>query len=124
MTTSFNFHDCALKRLESDAMAAQVAEHLANGGTVTVVPGYAPKARPVSHLSKNVQRQQVSEQTNRNKILQAVRSGYDTDASISAATGLSRETVRRHLEHLKACHKVAMQHVKGNKRSWSAEHTA
>ncbi|WP_026470082.1 response regulator transcription factor [Alkanindiges illinoisensis] len=80
-------HDCALKRLESDALAAQVAEHLAHGGTVTVVPGYAPKPRPVSYMSKNVQQSitKKDEKTRQMKVLELVKKGLSNSGDIANA---------------------------------------
>lgn len=120
MSISFNFHDCAAKRLESDAIAAQVAEHLAKGGTVTVVAGYAPKARPVSHLSKNVQQSINEHRDNRIKVLKALAAGHDTIADIRIASGLSHAGTHRHLNQLLALGKVKMTR-QGNKRTWALE---
>lgn len=123
MTHSFNLHDCALKRLESDAMAAQVAEHLANGGTVKTVPGYAPKPRPVSHMSKNVQQSIAEHQTNREKVLKALVEGHNTIASVRIVAGLSHSGTHLHLNQLQALGKVKMERH-GNKRIWVMEDAA
>jgi DNA-binding NarL/FixJ family response regulator len=87
MTTSFNLHDCAAKRLESDALAAQVAEHLANGGTVKTVPGYAPKPRPMGQLSKNVRLavEKKDEKTRQMKVLELVKKGLSNSGDIADA---------------------------------------
>lgn len=123
MTHSFNFHDCAAKRLESDALAAQVAEHLANGGTVKTVPGYAPKPRPVSYMSKNVQQSIAEHQTNRGKVLKAVADGHNTIADVRIAAELSHSATHLHLNQLQALGKVRMERH-GNKRIWIMEATA
>lgn len=120
MTHSFNLHDCAQKRLESDALAAQVAEHLANGGTLKTVPGYAPKPRPVSYMSKNVQQHINKEQANRNSVLQAIINGYSTASEIRAAVCLSHAATAHHLACLMASRKVKVLR-QGNKRIWVLE---
>lgn len=118
MTTSFNLHDCAAKRLESDAMAAQLAEHLANGGTVTVVPGYAPKARP-AHFNFVVSKRQEHQA----QVLQYVKNGADSIASIAAKSGLSIAIVSQTLNALLRQRRVVMTRF-GNKRIWNMEDAA
>lgn len=119
MTTLF-LHDCAAKRLESDALAAQVAEHIANGGKVTVVSGYVPKARPVGHMSKNVQKSIAEHQSNRGKVLKALAAGHNTIASVRIDAELSHATTTRHLNRLLVSGKVRMERH-GNKRIWVME---
>lgn len=87
MTTSFNLHDCAAKQAESAKLAAQLAEHLANGGTVTVVKGYVPKPRPVSYMSKNVQKSitKKDEKTRQMKVLELVKKGLSNSGDIADA---------------------------------------
>lgn len=111
-------HDCALKRLESAALAAQVAEHIANGGKVIVVSGYVPKARPVSRMTENIKRQINQERINRENVLKAVASGHSIATDIRLAVGISHAATARHLNRLLLSGKVRMVR-QGNKHIWS-----
>ena len=116
MTHSLNYHDCAAKQRERDAIASMMTDYLAKN-EVRVIKGYTPKLRTSTH-SSNV-KQAINSAEHKRAAISAALTKPSTLEEMMTATGLSKSIVREVLDKM-VCSKQAIRvRGRGMKYIWS-----